>query len=60
MKYGIEEIEKLRNLRRFEVREVPKEIVDYIYENYSKFTMLDKIFIENRRAENLKKREKII
>jgi len=57
LKYGIEEIEKLRNLRRFEVREVPKEIVDYIYENYSKFTMLDKIFIENRRAENLKKRE---
>ena len=45
LKYGIEEIEKLRNLRRFEVREVPKEIVDYIYENYSKFTMLDKIFI---------------
>ena len=57
LKYGIEEIEKLRNLKRFEVREVPKEIVDYIYENYSKFTMLDKIFIENRRAENLKKRE---
>ena len=57
LKYGIKEIEKLRNLRRFEVREVPKEIVDYIYENYSKFTMLDKIFIENRRAENLKKRE---
>lgn len=57
LKYGIEEIEKLRNLRRFEVREVPKEIVDYIYENYSKFTMLDKIFIENRSAENLKKRE---
>ena len=57
LKYGIEEIEKLRNLRRFEVREVPKEIVDYIYENYSKFTILDKIFIENRRAENLKKRE---
>ena len=57
LKYGIEEIEKLRNLRRFEVREVPKEIVDYIYENYSKFTMLDKIFIENRSTENLKKRE---
>ena len=57
LKYGIEEIEKLRNLKRFEVREVPKEILDYIYENYSKFTMLDKIFIENRRAENLKKRE---
>ena len=57
LKYGIEEIEKLRNLRRFEVREVPKEIVDYIYENYSKFTMLDKIFIENRMAENSKKRE---
>ena len=57
LKYGIEEIEKLRSLKRLEVREVPKEIVDYIYENYSKFTMLDKIFIENRRAENLKKRE---
>ena len=57
LKYGIEEIEKLRNLRRFEVREVPKEIVDYIYENYSKFTMLDKIFIENRMEENSKKRE---
>ena len=57
LKYGIEEIEKLRSLKRLEVREVPKEIVDYIYGNYSKFTMLDKIFIENRRAENLKKRE---
>ena len=57
LKYGIEEIEKLRSLKRLEVREVPKEIVDYIYENYSKFTMLDKIFIENRSAENLKKRE---
>ena len=56
LKYGIEEIEKLRNLKRFEVREVPKEIVDYIYENYSKFTMLDKIFIENRMAENSNKR----
>ena len=57
LKYGIEEIEKLRSLKRLEVREVPKEIVDYIYENYSKFTMLDKIFIENRMAENSKKRE---
>ncbi len=57
LKYGIEEIEKLRSLKRLEVREVPKEIVDYIYENYSKFTMLDKIFIENRMVENSKKRE---
>ena len=57
LKYGVEEIEKLRSLKRLEVREVPKEIVDYIYENYNKFTMLDKIFIENRIAENLKKRE---
>ena len=57
LKYGIEEIGKLKSLKRLEVREVPKEIVDYIYENYSKFTMLDKIFIENRIAENLKKRE---
>ena len=57
LKYGIEEIEKLRSLKRLEVREVPKEIVDYIYGNYSKFTMLDKIFIENRMAENSKKRE---
>lgn len=57
LKYGVEEIEKLRNLKRLEVREVPKEIVDYIYENYNKFTMLDKIFIENRIAENSKKRE---
>ena len=57
LKYGIEEIEKLRSLKRLEVREVPKEIVDYIYENYNKFTMLDKIFIENRMAENSKKRE---
>ena len=56
LKYGIEEIEKLRSLKRLEVREVPKEIVDYIYENYNKFTMLDKIFIENRMAENSKKR----
>ena len=52
LKYGIEETEKLRSLKRLEVREAPKEIVDYIYENYSKFTMLDKIFIENRMAEN--------
>ena len=57
LKYGVEEIEKLRSLKRLEVREVPKEIVDYIYENYSKFTMLDKIFIENRMSENSKKRE---
>ena len=57
LKYGIEETEKLRSLKRLEVREVPKEIVDYIYENYNKFTMLDKIFIENRMAENSKKRE---
>lgn len=57
LKYGVEEIEKLRSLKRLEVREVPKEIVDYIYENYNKFTMLDKIFIENRMAENSKKRE---
>ena len=56
LKYGIEETEKLRSLKRLEVREVPKEIVDYIYENYNKFTMLDKIFIENRMAENSKKR----
>ena len=58
LKYGVEEIEKLRSLKRLEVREVPKEIVDYIYENYNKFTMIDKIFIENRMAENSKKREK--
>ena len=57
LKYGVEEIEKLTSLKRLEVREVPKEIVDYIYENYNKFTMLDKIFIENRMAENSKKRE---
>ena len=57
LKYGVEEIEKLRSLKRLEVREVPKEIVDYIYENYNKFTMLDKIFIENRMVENSKKRE---
>ena len=57
LKYGVEEIEKLRSLKRLEVREVPKEIVDYIYENYNKFTMLDKIFIENRMAENSNKRE---
>lgn len=56
LKYGVEEIEKLRSLKRLEVREVPKEIVDYIYENYNKFTMLDKIFIENRMVENSKKR----
>ena len=56
LKYGVEEIEKLRSLKRLELREVPKEIVDYIYENYNKFTMLDKIFIENRMAENSKKR----
>ncbi len=57
LKYGVEEIEKLRSLKRLELREVPKEIVDYIYENYNKFTMLDKIFIENRMIENSNKRE---
>ena len=56
LKYGVEEIEKLRSLKRLELREVPKEIVDYIYENYNKFTMLEKIFIENRMAENSNKR----
>ena len=57
LKYGVEEIEKLRSLKRLELREVPKEIVDYIYENYNKFTMLEKIFIENRMTENSNKRE---
>ena len=56
LKYGVEEIEKLKSLKRLELREVPKEIVNYIYENYNKFTMLEKIFIENRMAENSKKR----
>lgn len=57
LKYGVEEIEKLKSLKRLELREVPKEIVDYIYENYNKFTMFEKIFIENRMAENSNKRE---
>ena len=56
LKYGVEEIEKLKSLKRLELREVPKEIVDYIYENYNKFTMLEKIFIENRMTENSNKR----
>ena len=56
LKYGVEEIERLKSLKRLEVREVPKEIVDYIYENYNKFTMLEKIFIENRMTENSNKR----
>ena len=56
LKYGVEEIERLKSLKRLELREVSKEIVDYIYENYNKFTMLDKIFIENRMAENSNKR----
>jgi len=37
LKNGVDEISRLKNLKRLELREVPKEIVDYVYENYRDF-----------------------
>lgn len=57
LKNGVEEISRLKNLKRLELREIPKEIVDYVYENYHNFMIPEKIFIEQRYPELAKKRE---
>ena len=57
LKNGIKEISGLKRLKRLELREVPKEIVDYVYENYRNFMIPEKIFIEQRYPELAKKRE---
>jgi len=57
LKNGVDEISNLKKLKRLELREVPKEIVDYIYENYHNFMIPEKIFIEQRYPELAKKRE---
>ena len=59
LKNGVEEISQLKNLKRLELREVPKEIVDYVYENYRNFMIPEKIFIEQRHPELTAKRENI-
>ena len=57
LKNGIKEISRLKRLKRLELREVPKEIVDYVYEDYHNFMIPEKIFIEQRYPELAKKRE---
>ena len=57
LKNGVEEISQLKNLKRLELREVPKEIVDYVYENYRNFMIPEKIFIEQRYPELTAKRK---
>ena len=57
LKNGIKEISGLKRLKRLELREVPKEIVDYVYEDYYNFMIPEKIFIEQRYPELAKKRE---
>ena len=57
LKNGVDEISNLKKLKRLELREVPEEIVDYIYENYRNFMIPEKIFIEQRYPELAKKRE---
>ena len=57
LKNGVDEISNLKKLKRLELREVPEEIVDYIYENYHNFMIPEKIFIEQRYPELAKKRE---
>ena len=59
LKNGVEEISRLKNLKRLELREVPKEIVDYVYENYRNFMIPEKIFIEQRHPELTAKRENV-
>ena len=59
LKNGVEEISRLKNLKRLELREVPKEIVDYVYENYRNFMIPEKIFIEQRYPELTAKRENV-
>ena len=60
LKNGVEEISKLKNLKRLELREVRKEIVDYVYENYRNFMIPKKIFIEERYPELTEKRENVV
>ena len=57
LKNGVDEISNLKKLKRLELRKVPEEIVDYIYENYRNFMIPEKIFIEQRYPELTKKRE---
>ena len=59
LKNGVEEISGLKKLKRLELREVPKEIVDYVYENYRNFMIPEKIFIEQRHPELTAKRENV-
>ena len=60
LKNGVEEISRLKNLKRLELREIPKEIVDYVYENYHNFMIPVKIFIEQKYPELAQKRENTI
>ena len=57
LKNGVWEISGLKRLKRLELREVPKEVVDYVYENYRNFMIPEKIFIEERYPELSAKRE---
>ena len=57
LKKGIKELVELKKLKRLELREMPKQVVDYVYENYYKFLIPEKIFIEQRMPELSKKRE---
>ena len=60
LKNGVEEISGLKKLKRLELREVPKEIVDYVYENYRNFMIPEKIFIQQRHPELTEKRENVV
>ena len=60
LKSGVDEISRLKNLKRLELREIPKEIVDYVYENYHNFMIPEKIFIEQKYPELAQKRENTI
>ena len=60
LKNGVEEISRLKNLKRLELREIPKEIVDYVYENYRNFMIPEKIFIEQKYPELAQKKENTI
>lgn len=60
LKNGVEEISRLKNLKRLELREIPKEIVDYVYENYHNFMIPEKIFIEQKYPELAQKSENTI
>ena len=60
LKNGVEEISRLKNLKRLELREIPKEIVDYVYENYRNFMIPEKIFIEQKYLELAQKKKNAI